>query len=268
MKPVLPRCLNSIKLISAIVFIIFSVNATAVQLTKQQINDILSSVERPLEDAKRDKARLPQQVLSFTGISAGDTVLDLLAGGGWYSELLSRAVGEDGLVYLQNDSVYWNFGEKDIIQRTKDNRLSNVVRLDNVAIADIEVADKSVDIVFTALGYHDLFFTNTVRGGKLIELREHVVDHVKVLEKLHRVLKDDGIIVVIDHIAQAGSGYDAANTLHRIDPNIVKHQFAQAGFTLVEEAFYLRNPEDNHQSSVFSPLIRGKTDRFIYKFSK
>ncbi|GGI69635.1 hypothetical protein GCM10007978_04400 [Shewanella hanedai] len=42
----------------------------------------------------------------------------------------------------------------------------------------------------------------------------------------------------------------------------------EAGFKLVEEAFYLRNPDDNRSVNVFEDETRGKTDRFIYKFTK
>ena len=81
-------------------------------------------------------------------------------------------------------------------------------------------------------------------------------------------LKDDGIFVIIDHAGVAGSGYDAPNDVHRIDPDIVKYQMKEAGFTLIEEAFYLRNANDDLSSHVFAKGVRGTTDRFVYKFVK
>lgn len=258
------------KIVVTIFITLLSVSAQAAnhQLTNQQIQAIIDSPDRPSEDAQRDAARRPQKVLGFSGVASGDTVLDLLGGSGWYTELFSKAVGNEGKVYLQNDDVYWKFAEKEIEKRTADNRLQNVVRLDNVAIADIDVADNSVDIVIIALAYHDLFFTETARDGKIVKIRDDVVDHHKALANIKRILKDEGSVIVIDHNALAGSGYNAANTLHRIDANIVKHQFTEAGFTLIEQALYLQNPEDDLKVMVFDPSIRGKTDRFIYKFSK
>jgi predicted methyltransferase len=59
-----------------------------------------------------------------------------------------------------------------------------------------------------------------------------------------------------------------ADTLHRIDPAIVKQEVAAAGFKFDGESPVLRNPADPHTALVFDPSIRGKTDQFVYKFSK
>ncbi len=237
-------------------------------LTPQQLNMLLTHQDRPVEDAIRDAARQPAKIMEFAGVRSGDTILDLFAGQGWYTELFSRAVGAEGKVYAQNDEVIWRFAEDGIKKRTENNRLANVSRLDNIAIADIDVPDNSVDIVFMALNYHDLFFTYMTQNGKRVELREEAVDHKAVLATLSRVMKDDAVVIIIDHFAKAGSGNEMANTLHRIDNQIILYQFEEAGFRLLEEAFYLRNPDDDLTKSVFDPSIRGKTDRFIYKFGK
>jgi predicted methyltransferase len=237
-------------------------------LTHQQIQAVLSDQDRPAEDSKRDQARQPAKVLAFTNIAKSDHVLDLFAGGGWYTELFSKAVGQSGKIYAQNDEVIWRFAEKGITERTKDDRLSNVERFDNMAIVDMTIPDKSLDIAFIALNYHDLFFTDTMRDGKKVQLRDDIVDYKAALATIKKALKDDGTFIIIDHNAQSGSGYQAANSIHRIDANIVKFQLEEAGFALIEEAHYLRNSEDDLTKSVFAPDTRGKTDRFIYKFSK
>ena len=56
-------------------------------------DDALAAPERSAEDRDRDSARKPKQVLEFVGIGAGMTVLDVAAGAGWYTEVLSAAVG-------------------------------------------------------------------------------------------------------------------------------------------------------------------------------
>ncbi|WP_340679646.1 class I SAM-dependent methyltransferase [Paraglaciecola sp.] len=237
-------------------------------LSQTELTTLLSAPERPAADKDRDVTRQPVSVMAFTRVSSGDNVLDLAAGGGWYTELFSRAVGPQGKVYAQNDEVIWRFAEKSMNERTLDNRLANVQRLDNIAIANMTVPPASVDIAFTALNYHDLFFTQTMQDGKQVILRNEVVDYRSALAAIKTVLKDTGILVIIDHVAKAGSGYEAANNLHRIDPNIVKFQLEDAGFKLIEEAYYLRNSADDHSKLVFDPTIRGKTDRFMYKFVK
>jgi predicted methyltransferase len=238
------------------------------KLSESALVTILNDPNRPVEDIARDESRLPASIMAFSGVAKGDNVLDLFAGGGWYSELFSLAVGPQGKVYIQNDEVIWRFAEKPIAERTKNNRLSNVVRLDNIAIADMQVPPASIDIAFTALNYHDMFFTEMTQDGKKIMLRDKIVDYKAALAAIKTALKDDGVLIIIDHFAKAGSGFDVANTLHRIDSNIVKFQLEEAGFKLVEEAFYLRNSEDDNSKSVFDPSIRGKTNRFVYKFVK
>ena len=238
------------------------------KLSEQKLSAILSEPTRPAADKSRDEDRKPVSIMSFSGVSTGDHVLDLAAGGGWYSELFSRAVGSEGKVYMQNDEVIWRFAEKPVAERTKNKRLANVVRLDNVAIANMQVPPASINIAFTALNYHDMFFTEMTQDGKKVQLRDSIVDYKKALAAIKTALKDDGVFIIIDHSAQLGSGYDAANSVHRIDPNIVKFQLEEAGFKLAEEAYYLRNPADDLSKSVFDPSIRGNTDRFVYKFVK
>ena len=52
--------------------------------------------DRPEGDRVRDGGRKPAEVLSIVGVEAGMDVLDLIAAGGWYTEVLSVAVGTDG----------------------------------------------------------------------------------------------------------------------------------------------------------------------------
>lgn len=264
MQAFTPKLLFSTSLLLAS-FTVFSAPLTVVELKQ-----LLSSSERPIKDSERDEARKPAQIMSFSGVEAGDKVLDLFAGGGWYSELFSMAVGEKGHVFAQNDALIWSFAKKGMIERTKDNRLANLSRLDAVEIADMDIPDNSIDIAFTALNYHDFFFTYNVdeKTGKKTVYREQVVDHRVALAKVRSILKEDGVFIIIDHEAVKGSGFDAANSQHRIDSSIVRYQMAEAGFELVEEAFYLRNPNDNKSINVFEPETRGRTDRFIYKFVK
>lgn len=239
--------------------------ADSAPLSSTEISALLASQRMP-GDQERDGNRRPDKILAFTEIAEGDKVLDIFAGSGWYTELFSRAVGDSGTVYAQNDKVIWRFAEKGINARTQDNRLGNVKRFDAMPIAAMDIPDNSLDLVFTALNYHDLFFTeSTDRNGNKTRVREEIVDYKEALAVIRDAMKDQGIFVIIDHSAKAGSGYDMANELHRIDPAIVRYQMQQAGFTLIEEAYY---PEDDLVSHVFAKERRGKTDRFIYKFQK
>ena len=237
-------------------------------ISTSQLQQVLANPDRLGSDRSRDADRQPARVLSFSDLAESETVLELYAGGGWYSEIIARAVGPNGVVYAHNDALTWRFGQAELIRRTADDRLPNVVRLDQVPLASIDLPDQSVDLAFMAINYHDLFFTHRVRNGKRQVMRDGVVDHRAALANIRRVLKPNGRLIISDHFAHPGSGYAAANDLHRIDPAIVRHQLDQAGFELEEEGYFLRNPNDDLNLLVFDPAIRGKTSRFIYKFVK
>ena len=94
------------------------------------------------------------------------------------------------------------------------------------------------------------------------------VDMAKFDKKVFDALKPGGLFVVIDHVAPAGSGLADTDTLHRIDPAVVKKEVEAAGFVFDGESNALRNPADPHTKAVFDKSIRGHTDQFIYRFRK
>ena len=111
--------------------------------------------------------------------------------------------------------------------------------------------------MFTSQNYHD--YPDKFMGK---------VDPAVLNKQVFEALKPGGLWVVIDHVAPAGSGMDDTDTLHRIDPAIVKKQVEAAGFVFDGESNVLRNPDDPHTIKVFDKSIRGHTDQFIYRFRK
>ena len=89
------------------------------------------------------------------------------------------------------------------------------------------------------------------------------------LKTVYAAMKPGGIVGVIDHVAKPGGDTrETVEKLHRIDPAVVKADFERAGFVLDGSSDMLRNPADDHRCCVFDPKIRGKTDRFVYRFRK
>ena len=132
--------------------------------------------------------------------------------------------------------------------------LANVSAVVDPAILTV---DKPVDLVWTVQNYHDV----PNGGGGEVAL-------AAFNNAVFKALKPGGIYIVVDHVAPAGSGLADTNTLHRIDPAIVKKQVLAAGFQWVGESKVLANPKDDHTLKVFDPKIRGFTDQFVYKFRK
>ena len=65
--------------------------------SSQKIHNLLHAIESIPPET---------EILAFAGIGPGMVVADLMAGQGWYSEVLSRVVGPEGRVYLQNNFPY------------------------------------------------------------------------------------------------------------------------------------------------------------------
>lgn len=215
----------------------------------------LAASGRSDADKARDAARKPAEVLAFLGIEPGMTVMDVLASGGWYTEVLSVAVGPEGTVYAQNPPMLLGFNDgaydKAITARLADNRLLNVIRLDRDE-DDTGLEPGSLDGALTALNLHDRHNFGSDE------------DVAAMLAAVKNLLKPGGVLGVIDHYGDS----DKDNTsLHRLDVAAALPIIEAAGFVM-ESSNLLRNPDDDRTIMVFNPTIRGKTDRVLYKLTK
>lgn len=204
------------------------------------------------EDAKIDDRRHAGELVAFSEAKPGDRVLELIPGGGYFTRVLSKVVGPKGRVYAVWPTEYDESNDK-LRAIAKD--YGNVDVLMQPA-AQLTVP-KPVDVVFTSQNYHDY-------PDKFMGPTEPAVLNKAVFA----ALKPGGTYVIVDHVADAGSGLRDTDTLHRIDPAIVKQQVLAAGFEYVGASDVLRNPADDHTLKVFDKSIRGHTDQFAYKFRK
>lgn len=220
----------------------------------ESLRAALDTEARPAGDRARDGDRKPAEVLHFFGIGPGMKVAEMMAGGGYYAEVLARAVGPTGAVYAQNNKfVLERFAEGPLSERLKNPELGNVTRLDR-ELDDPGLPVGELDAVFMVLFYHDTFWMGADRS----KMNQAILDS----------LKPGGTYAIIDHHAEAGSGDRDVKTIHRIDIELVKKDILAAGFELAGESDLLRSPEDDHTINVFKPEIRGKTDRFVLHFRK
>jgi predicted methyltransferase len=184
------------------------------------------------------------------------TVVDLIAAGGYYTEVLSVAVGPEGKVYAQNTAFVLEMregaNEKAITARLAGGRLPNVERLDR-EVAALGLAPGSVSAAVTALNFHDIYNGS----GQEAALR--------FLEAVHRLLEPGGVLGLIDHAGNPGA--DNAK-LHRIEESLVVASAKAAGFEVEARGEMLRNPSDDCSKNVFDPEIRGQTDRFVLRLRK
>jgi predicted methyltransferase len=210
-------------------------------------------------DQADDAARKPADVLAFANIRPGDTVLELEGGRGWYSRILSGAVGPSGKLYIQYPPEF-AYGDAAYKTRMDAGQLKNATIL-RTHFDNYDVPDASVDRVIWILGPHEIYFTPPNTQG--------LGDPVKTYAEIMRVLKPGGEFIAMDHAADPGAEKVAtASTLHRVDPAVVLAAAKDAGFVYVERSDILANPEDDRTKRVFDATIRRHTDQFLYRFRK
>jgi len=216
----------------------------------------IADTNRPQADTKRDADRHPADMIAFAGVKKGDVVVDLIPGKGYFSRLFADVVGPTGHVYAfeptEFDAEFKKF-KIDVPSGTMPN-YPNVTYL-HASIAKLPIPQQA-DVIWTSQNYHDLHdsFTGPV---DIAAFNKAVFDN----------LKHGGVFIVLDHAAP-GTGLADTDTLHRIDPAVVKKEVTAAGFKFAGESKVLRNPADDHTKPVFDKSIRGKTDQFVYKFVK
>lgn len=63
------------------------------------VGQVLADPIRPAADVARDPDRKPAELLAFAGIRPGMTIAELAPGGGYFTRILTGAVGTGGHVY-------------------------------------------------------------------------------------------------------------------------------------------------------------------------
>lgn len=221
---------------------------------------ILSDANRPAADKSDDAARKPAEVLAFSQIKSGDTILEMEAGRGWYSDILSSAIGPSGKLIVQYPPEF-AYGEAAFKARTEAGRLKNMT-ITVTAFDKLQAPDNSVDKVLWILGPHEVYFTpRNAKAGAL-------GDPQKTYAEIVRVLKPGGVFIAMDHAADAGAPLTIAQTAHRVDPAVVLAAAKVAGLQFIDKSDVLANPSDDRSKMVFDATVRRHTDQFLFRFRK
>jgi predicted methyltransferase len=187
------------------------------------------TAERPAGDVARDANRKPNEIIAFAGVKPGMTVAELGAGGGYYTRMLSKAVGPNGKVYAIVTQAQVTAGRTANLEALAK-VLGNVQVVPVASMAAIKTPTPA-DLFWTTENYHD-FHNN---GGDIAGLNKAVFD----------ALKPGGVFYVEDHSAAKGAGLAATASVHRMDEDVAKTELAAAGFRIDAETNLLRNPMDN-----------------------
>ena len=204
---------------------------------------------RPAEDTARDADRKPAELLTFAGVHPGMKIVELAPGGGYFTRILTAAIGKTGHVYAITARP------SPALQALAQQRSNLTLVAGSPGTIPVPA---QVDLVWTTQNYHD-FKNSKLPNGDAAQAYD---------AEAFRVLKPGGSYLIEDHEAAPGAGATQTSTLHRIEDTVVRREVEAAGFKLDGESKVLRNPADSHTAKVQDPSIRGKTDQFILKFRK
>ena len=219
----------------------------------------VSNEARPADEIARDAGRKPAAVLGYLGLEPGMTVFDYGAGGGYYTAILSRAVGEKGKVHALIGKQFW--------PRIKDTVGPRFKALGNVdtfigSMPEFDGPDNSVDIMMISLIYHHLHF-NAESGDKAPGFANDIYKGAL------RVLKPGAVFAIIEHQAPDGTARSASAANHRAALENAITDLKAAGFEYIGSSDLLANADDP-QNIPFRDLKSGRdtSQRFIAKFRK
>ncbi|HEX7136195.1 MAG TPA: hypothetical protein VF219_00035, partial [Vicinamibacterales bacterium] len=179
------------------------------------------------------------ELIRFSRVGAGSTVIDVYPGDGDWTRLFSDIVGPEGRVYsfmpaeiahFKNDPV----GRMQTLAKEPGRENVKAVSAD---LATLPGVTGPADVLWLHLFYHDLHTElMRARGGTAADFNRAVYER----------LKPGGFYVIVDHAAAAGTGTSDAQSLHRIDPSSVRAEVEASGFVLDAESTMLANTYDPH----------------------
>jgi predicted methyltransferase len=259
---------------------------TSAPLTREQVAAIVAASDRTDADRTNDQRRHPVELMTFVGARPGWTVLDVSTGGGYTTELLARMVGPTGMVWAQSRPRNPNAPAPkpaqpegggaapapaatppapprtaaDVLAERSDRMKAAGVAAAPIAYAALPfddpvppaVADGKLDLVTLMFNYHDFSWIP--------------VDRASMNRAIFAALKPGGLYVIADHAGRPGTGITESGTLHRIEESFLRQEVEAAGFRLLAEGDFLRNPNDPRDRN--TPEPPQPKDEFVLKFVK
>ena len=164
-------------------------------------------------------------------------------------------LAEDSLLAIENIHEYANV----------------TVMVESLGRGEFGIPEQA-DAVFSVDGYHELHYQNLVappvslagRNAKPKPLNVEAAD-----KGIFRALKPGGLFIIADYAAAKGTGFGAADSLHRSEADAVKAELAAAGFNFDGESRALALSADDHSKLADGTNAqRDKNDQFLLRFRK
>jgi predicted methyltransferase len=222
------------------------------------------AAESRADDRARDQYRHPAETLAFFGVEPTMTVAEFSPGGGWYTKILQPWLSPKGqYIAFNTDSSAGTYRTRAQEARAKGWTESFKASVANAAgktpgdITAFEIdempegVEGTVDRVLIFRSMHGLNIGNQADD---------------VLKAARRMLKDDGMVGVVQHMAPEGASYNDYGARQRgyMRKQDVIAIFAANGFELAAESEINRNSKDpaNWENGVWTlpPVLATGTD--------
>ena len=206
--------------------------AATIASVPANIAGAIADTNRPQTDKDLDAQRKPAEMLTFAGVKPGDKVLEFVPGRGYVTRLLAKAVGTAGHVYAASLPTFNEALKTGVDPIIASPAYGNVSKIEQ-PYSQIR-APESVDVAWISENYHDF------KNMGMFSTDTNAMDRA-----VFAALKPGGTYMITDYVAAAGSGTRDTQSLHRIDPEVIKREVTAAGFMLEAESNALMNPSDD-----------------------
>jgi len=172
-----------------------------------------SVISAQIERTRRDEWQKVDEIFAAMGVSPGDRVADVGAGGGFLSVRLSEAVGEQGRVYAEDIT------ERSIRELTEQLESLEIANVEPVlgGTDDPNLPAVELDAVVIVNAYHEMS------------------EHESMLAGIRRSLQSGGRLVIVDNPPQDSTSSRGTQTrAHDIHIGVVEQDLITAGFEILE----------------------------------
>ena len=249
---------------------------SAAQMTGAKLDTILAGAWRSDANKARDQYRHPKETLAFFGVKAGQTLIEITPGGGWYTEILAPLMKGNGNYIAaiakpkkaeSEDARDQSGLQKKFADDPAEYGDAKIVEFDGQAPSF--GPPNSADVVVTFRNVH-----NWAKAGTAPQMFKAFFD----------VLKPNGVLGVVDHRAADGAQLDKVIDTGYLPTDYVIKLATDAGFKLKAQSEINANPKDtkDYEKGVWTlpPTYElkdkdhdkyaaiGESDRMTLKFVK